>query len=320
MSNRRLHGTGGQALIIVLLAMVVVLTIVLSVVSRSVTDISVTTFGEEAQRAFDAAEAGIEEVLLRGYAPGGDVIIGDATYNVASTNPIPDPDEFVYPSELFSGESATFWFVSHDSSGNLICGGEPCLRANSINKICWGEEGTDPDTDTTPAIELAVFYDLNQTGVTTGDFSGLRIAKITFDPNTSRTSDNKFNSVTGTCSGGIAGKNFAFSTGNIQLGSSGLGIPPGGSCLELDGCLIIAKVRIFYNYDVLLNKDIPHPIAIEVNSTGPPTSRLPAQGTQIDSTGVAGASTRRINVFQGFTELPFVFDAAVFGLTDLGKP
>ena len=48
----------GQALLLVLLGMAVVLTIVLSILSRSVTDIAVTSREEEALRAFSAAEAG----------------------------------------------------------------------------------------------------------------------------------------------------------------------------------------------------------------------------------------------------------------------
>ena len=56
----------GQALLIVLLTLAVTLTVVLSVVSRSVTDITVSTYEEDALRAFSAAEAGIEEALLKG--------------------------------------------------------------------------------------------------------------------------------------------------------------------------------------------------------------------------------------------------------------
>ena len=54
----------GQALIIILLVMSVVLTVVLSSVSRSVTEIVVTGYEEDALRAFSAAEAGVEEKLL----------------------------------------------------------------------------------------------------------------------------------------------------------------------------------------------------------------------------------------------------------------
>ena len=48
----------GQALLVILLSMAVILTLVLSVASSSITDVTVTTFEEDALRAFSAAEAG----------------------------------------------------------------------------------------------------------------------------------------------------------------------------------------------------------------------------------------------------------------------
>ena len=69
----RIISDSGQALLVILLSMTVILTVVLSVVSRTVTDITITTYQEDAQRAFDAAEAGIEDALLTGTATGGDV-------------------------------------------------------------------------------------------------------------------------------------------------------------------------------------------------------------------------------------------------------
>ena len=65
---KRNVGNQGQALLIVLLTLSVVLTIVLSIVSRSITDISITSLEEDSQRAFNAAEAGVEQALLKGGA------------------------------------------------------------------------------------------------------------------------------------------------------------------------------------------------------------------------------------------------------------
>lgn len=53
----------GQVALVVVLAMVVLLTIGLSVISRTVTDIRISKETEESTRAFSAAEAGIEEAL-----------------------------------------------------------------------------------------------------------------------------------------------------------------------------------------------------------------------------------------------------------------
>ena len=56
----------GQALILVLLSLAVVLTVVLSVFSRSITDVSISSKENDAMRAFSAAEAGVEQVLVVG--------------------------------------------------------------------------------------------------------------------------------------------------------------------------------------------------------------------------------------------------------------
>lgn len=74
----------GQIALIVLLIMVVVLTVGLSVASRSVTDVSLSTSKEAGIRAFNAAEAGIEEALSRASLAAGSfgVTVGDITADV----------------------------------------------------------------------------------------------------------------------------------------------------------------------------------------------------------------------------------------------
>ena len=75
----------GQILILVLLAVVVVLAIGLSVASRNITNLRTSTQTEQSQRAFTAAEGGVEDVLsnLTGYASGdpllGCVLVGDTS-------------------------------------------------------------------------------------------------------------------------------------------------------------------------------------------------------------------------------------------------
>lgn len=64
----RLNSQSGQAGIILVLITVVLVTISLSVASRSVTDISISKQEEETTRAYDAAEAGIEEALRQDIA------------------------------------------------------------------------------------------------------------------------------------------------------------------------------------------------------------------------------------------------------------
>jgi len=80
----------GQIALGILLIMVVLLTVGLAVVSRSVTDIRISKETEESARAFSVAEAGIEEMLKREVlTPGTEPIsVGDLTaqVTVAMTN------------------------------------------------------------------------------------------------------------------------------------------------------------------------------------------------------------------------------------------
>lgn len=285
--NKNVH-CSGQALLIVLLAMSVVMTVVLSVVSRSITDISVTTYEEESQRAFDAAEAGIEETLISGLAPADEINIGDASFKVKQDYPTPVDDQFKYPPDLFSGESATFWFVSQDDLGNLTCDGKPCFDGGAIKNIGWGKSGS-PET---PAVEISIFYDDTLTAAFTipNDLSNVKILRYALDP-LEPARGNNFDPSKGSCK--IAGHKFPYSTGNINL------VPVlGDPCAKNPGCILMVKVRMFYN------SSDPQPVAINSN--------LPSQGKSIKSTGMAGESTRKIEVFQSYPETPFVFDAAVF--------
>ena len=52
------------------------------------------------------------------------------------------------------------------------------------------------------------------------------------------------------------------------------------------------------------------PVSVKVSPVG--GSSLPAQGIIIDSSGVSGASTRKVEVIRGFKELPGIFEPVVF--------
>jgi len=81
------HSQKGQIALIIILLMVVVGTLALSVVSRSVTDIGISKQDENKIRAFSKAEAGIEDILNAGAAnifsssPNGTGTIGTDVTN-----------------------------------------------------------------------------------------------------------------------------------------------------------------------------------------------------------------------------------------------
>src|SRR6185369_13919907 len=98
----------GQALVLVLLSLAVVLTLVLFILSRSITDVAVSSRQEESVRAFSAAEAGIEKSLVIG--TGSTSVIGDANYSSSVLSYAEGTQDLVYPINLSSGDTSTTWF------------------------------------------------------------------------------------------------------------------------------------------------------------------------------------------------------------------
>lgn len=268
--------SAGQALLIILLVMAVVLTGALSIVSRSITDITVSQKEEESARAFSAAEAGIEQALVGGPATG--TLAAGGEYQVSSST-ISSGTEFIFPYSLNAGEIAPVWFMDHDEEGELACGsGRTCFSGNI--KVCWGASGTPNGSDTTPAVEFSVFYSSG------GPSSVPKIMRGAYDPNSSRRASNKFDADDlGGCTVGLT--NFAFTKTVNLTGLSGLQF---------------ARLRILYNTDKA------HPVGVSTGGWG----TLPNQGTKIESTGTVGDVTRKIEFFRLFSDLPPVFDPAIF--------
>lgn len=79
----------GQILILVLLIVVVALAVGLSVASRNITNLKTSTQTEQSQRAFTAAEGGIEDVLSQLSDPGAvkTAVDGGSPANVSITGP-----------------------------------------------------------------------------------------------------------------------------------------------------------------------------------------------------------------------------------------
>ena len=82
MKKKKLMFEKGQIGLIVILIMAVGLTIGLAIASQSVTDISISETEEKSLRAFNAAEAGIEEVLQMGSLGNTSLSFGGITTEV----------------------------------------------------------------------------------------------------------------------------------------------------------------------------------------------------------------------------------------------
>lgn len=290
-SLKRSRFDGGQAIVIVLLSLSVVLTIVLFILSRSVTDIATSNEQADSVRAFSAAEAGIEKALIIAESFGGE--IGNASYTVAVSDLSEGTSTFNYPISLSSGDSMTLWFISHNQDGTIAAcdATHTCFTGNTL-KICWGNAGAYPTPNLTPAIEVSAYYE-----TTPGTISTVQIGRGTYDPIAgTRTPPNSFtasDNIGTTCR--IGEVTYAFQK-TITL-STNLKVTSSGS----QGGLLFARIRMLYNTDA------GHVIGASVDFPG--NSVLPSQGLDIVSTGIAGTSgsesNRRVNVFKGWPEFPF---------------
>lgn len=304
LMKRAIHfRSEGQALVLVLLSLAVVLTIVLFVLARSVTDVAVSSRSEEAVRAFSAAEAGIENALVIGQGSNSGIGCDEngekcsANFTAEVTGFAKGTNDFKYPSPMLSGDSMVTWFVSHLSNGSLGCDADnPCFTGNLMS-VCWGEPGTATTSDQTPAVEVSIFYQTDPNNP-----ASVAIKRATADPSTvGRKNTNKFDSVTpGNCP--ISGATYAFQR-TINFNTAPISIPAGSR-------LLFARVRIFYNTTTA------HPVGVSVAGSG---STLPSQGQDIVSTGSAGDANRKVQVFQGWPEPPAVFDYAIYSGEGLTK-
>lgn len=279
----------GQALMIVILALAAVASVVLTISTRTTTDVSVTTNVEDAQRAFTAAEAGVEKILLEQSTSIGSPIqqnVGDAGATFTATaNSIPQNNqEYAYPFDLRSGDVSTLWFMSHDQSYQLSCSGLPCYTGSRI-QICWGNPGS--SATNAGALEITVYRQ--------GSGNQTLASRMTVDPDSNRRSSNSFGANDGSSCPSIEGQGYAFSkTVNF---ATDLGIGNYGTA----GVLKMMRIRILYNTE-------PQVMGFRTQGTG----SLPTQGVRVDSLGSAGTTSRRLEAYSLYPIIPSMFDAALF--------
>lgn len=264
----------GQVVLILVLVTVVGLTIGLSLISRTVTDVRISSQIEQSSRAFSAAEAGVESALRLDVVSGptGTVSVpgASATYSVntiggtASVLTFPLTD---------TGISQTVWLIPHNNDGTLNEGGTAYPPNQKID-VCWGSV-----SGSVPAILVSYFYK---------EVSTYKMAKGAYDPNSTR--GNNFSNVTDTV-GGYCSGNYHYRktiTPTTEFGIPSTVIP------------IMIRLQPVYAHT-----------ALAVSPYAPNT--LPVQGTKITSEGQTSTGVvRRIQVSQGYKIMPSLLDFGLF--------
>ncbi len=212
----------GQALLIILLVMVVGLTIGLSLATRSVSDIKISSQIEQSSRAFSAAEAGIEaalkgETVIDCAAPQ---TIGQATYCFSTSQAGGTSQPLVF-GEIGVADTYNVWLIGHSDTGvpDYVNG----LYSGATIDVCWGETGVSP----IPAMEIGVVYK--------NPASEYKIWRGAFDPdNSGRRNNNHFAAPDG---GGCAGLAYKKTINFAALG--------------ITGTKIALRIRPFYTKTIM---------------------------------------------------------------------
>lgn len=279
----------GQIFLITLLIMVVGLTVALAVIARSVTSVKVSTQEEESQRAFYAAEAGLEETLLSNTE--GASSIGNANYIVKITPNSADliSGVFVFPELLGQDEAQPVWLVNHDANGGIVPPGPSDGRypLNKLIYICWQGPGSGP----IPAMEVTILHQRTQGTFTYG------IARGAYDPDGGRSSNN-LTLVTDT-GGGYCGGGFQYRR-TLDFDD------PGGFNITGQRRLVALRLRPIYN---------SAKVAIQVESG----TTFPSQGKKIESLGTAGSAQRKLTINRAYSTFPPIFDYVLFSGQPLAK-
>lgn len=267
----------GQALLVVALVMVVVLTVGLALVSRSITNQRLTTEEDNSQRAFSAAEAGVELALKSGASIGSSIDLDNrsAIRNVTVTA-VNGTEILLKNSVVDKDEGAQVWLAPYPSLTPVWTGRFMTIYWGSASDVCSPSDA--PPTsggNSMAAIEVILMTGTKANPVT---------KRYSVDPCSARQAANKFDAPDYIgANPGVAGFRYRKT------------IP------VADG-LIAAVIPIYADTKVVVKP---------CNGGGNNCVALPSQGNTIDSTGTAGGSSdtsatiaRKITVYQGYPSIP----------------
>lgn len=283
VKNRRFsYRSRGQILLITLLILTVATTIALSLIGRATIDLSMSNQLEESTRAFDAAEAGIEQALKTGSGTNQPVTLSSGvTYNV-SVNSIGGATGVVQLAhKTLQNSTETLWLVEHTAEGLL--NETPFYTAPTI-ELCWSRE-TSPAP--AAAIGVSVLYKRSSD-------STYQVARLAIDPATvSRNNGfNRVNFNTVGCGLNYYGTTITFATLGIASASD---------------TILALRVRPFYA-----------DATIAINGGA---SQIPKQGNQIESVGETGTGvSRKVVVYQQYRAPQSIFDSVIHSDGEFKKP
>jgi hypothetical protein len=168
----------GQALLIVVMVMVVALTVGLSVAIRTTTSVRISSEDESSERAFSAAEAGIEQAFLTNTSVPLTSLENNTTYQTSVVNLTGGEFLVNNGTSILKDEPVDIWLSNYPDysspwSGSLI------INWGAASDTCSPSEAN----NTQAALEIVVL---------TGTLANPRSATYALDPCPARAATNNF--------------------------------------------------------------------------------------------------------------------------------
>lgn len=290
----------GQIILVLILVMTVALAIGLSVIQKSLIDVSTSTKVEQSSRAFSAAEAGIERVLQRSGITNIAFPENDSAAKIADTGLIPcipgstgcaqvagtQQAPLEYP-PLSKEEIAQVWLADYTSTTGSVppnCG--PNIKCHYIQNaldVYWGNSKADR-----AALELTLIF-----------YNGSKYTSRKWYLDHQSASRNPLNSFEQipcndtTLSAYLCRKTLQFSP------------------QEATGAILV-RARLLYN-------SASQPFAVQAVGNCGADCSLPPQARALESIGTSGETQRKVRVFQLNKVVPFWFDYAIFSAGEISK-
>ncbi len=299
----------GQAILILILIMTVALAIGVSIIQKSLVDVSTSTKIEQSTRAFSAAEAGIEKVLKENAASTNVTEINftenqsNASAQITQLLPYPgsisvrqEPLEFP---ALGKETIVQVWLADPEATLPTCDSPSICYTQPTLD-VYWGNSTIDR-----AALELTlIYYDSSQSKYAT--------KKWYLDHPTTRNPVNNFDTV-GCVGSYMIGSNKYVC--KVTLGSNS-GVTPDPAYLKngtlpASGAMLI-RARFLYNND-------PQPFAVWATEACEDGCSLPRQVRIAVSTGFSGQSQRKLKVQETKNVVPPYFDYAIFSAGPIDK-
>lgn len=283
----------GQIIILLILVLVVGLAVGLSVIQRSLTDISTSSQVEQSARALSAAEAGLEKALQTNSgvstSPIGDTSNIEQVYKVT----IPAPGQALEYPPISREELAHVWLTDPQTLSSFYNTG-----TNDYLDIYWGNQ--DVSVSDVPAIAITVVYQSSDAG------NPYNVKKYFYDPLSLRRANNSFDNPTGCSHSPIT---TSLSPTTPKSFYCKVKITVGTSVITDLSKLILIRARLLYNSTAQSFAVAP--------STG---KSLPIQAKIFVSVGSSGGTQRTIQLFQMDKYIvPPYLDYSIFAAGEISK-